>query len=290
MLELKLKSIIKESWSNVWRHKLLWLFGVFAGAGGFFYDFSNNDWLKGPKPDWSVVLWNIKHALARWETLLVLAIVILLFVVSILVSLLCRAALIRGISQIKNSETPEFKGLVKFGWQKVWRLLLIGVLLNIVNAGLIVGLIIYYLQIGTIKLDAPAIVILSLLVAYNLFIFLFRYYIYCFAVLEEQKAWLAIKSGWKIFSENIGALLLVKIVEIGLRLATIAVVILALLICALPFVLLAILLGVAFGEAAIAVIGVFAVIVFFALVLVMQGLFNAFFYHYLSLVYWAVKQ
>ncbi len=38
-------AILKKSWTTIWRYKILWLFGLFAGAGGGFssnYNFGNN--------------------------------------------------------------------------------------------------------------------------------------------------------------------------------------------------------------------------------------------------------
>ncbi|MBI5077180.1 hypothetical protein HZB94_02265 [Candidatus Falkowbacteria bacterium] len=289
MAELKFKSIIKDSWSRVWSRKLLWIFGALAGTGMFFYNFGDS-WSSGQElADWHAIIANLKNSFSALPQASIFVSVWLIFFTTVLISFVCRAALIRGISDAEREANLNFGALIRFGWKKLGRIVGIEFILNIINIGAFAAFIVL-LFFGGANYVKWLITLLAVIGLYNLFLFLFRFYIYCFAILDDQKFVWSIKAGWKLFAGNLKPLLMTKLVEVGLRLVSVIAILIFLLLCALPFVILAALLGVVFGETAVMVVFIVGMAVWFVALLAAQGICNSFFYHYLCAVFARIKE
>lgn len=121
--------ILKRSWEIIWRHKILWLFGFFAGAGGGFnFNSNTGDFGRGDSTRYG-------RAVTEWvqaNVALIIAVAIAVFVVAVVMWVLSIAA--RGGLVYLVAEADEERPVVggtgwRTGFQYWGRTFLIGFLL-----------------------------------------------------------------------------------------------------------------------------------------------------------------
>lgn len=280
--------VLKQSWQTAWKTKLFWLFGLFTGGGFMFWSFSEKDYQnisalfsKGVDPAAGL------PANFLWLILLFLPIGIIMAILAYL----ARAAFLHGLGQVNSGASFRFGELVKFGWRKMWRLWGIDIILGLFNIPLVVVLILTAVAAGNGSAAASGFFVSTVLImiVYNIGIMLFKHYAHCFAILEDTKAWGAIKSGWQLFLKNLGVTVVARLIEVGILIASGLAMIIAALILAIPFVLLGVLLALALGTVGVWIVSTLGVLVLLAFCLVVRGLISAFMYVYLTRVYWRLK-
>jgi len=144
------------------------------------------------------------------------------------------------------------------------------------------------MSLGLIRwwLLIPVVIILIL---YNIFIALFRQYSYCFAVLENQTGWQAIKSGFDLLKKDFGNILVVGLIYIGLSMAaTLAMVVIILAIC-VPFFLL-FMIALFLGKWMMIIVIILWVIVGLVCFLALRGAIGTYFQSYFTHAYWELKK
>jgi len=280
--------VLKQSWQTAWKTKLFWLFGLFTGGGFMFWSFSEKDWrnintlfFKGA--DSAVGL----PANFLWLILLFIP----LGIVMAILSYLARAAFLRGLGQMNGSASFGFGELFKFGWRKLWRLWGMDILLGLFNIPLVVVLVLTAVAAGNGSAVASGFFVATsiIMVVYNVGIMLFKHYAHCFAILEDAKAWSAIKFGWQLFLQNAGVTVVANLIAIGIFIGCGLAMIIAIIILAIPFVLLGVLMAIILGSVGAVVVAVLGGVFFLAFLLITRGLINAFMYIFMTRVFWRVK-
>ena len=284
--------VLKQSWQTAWKTKLFWLFGLFSGGGFMFFWFSDED------------IQNTKKLLTKegldsvtagngWPVgmLWVLAALFFLGLIFGAISFLARAAFLRGLGQGQSGVEFRFSELIKFGWRRMWRLWGIDLILGLVNIPLVGVLILLAVSVGNnnalpFGLFATTVIIM---IIYNLGIWLFKHYVHCFAVLADEKAWSAIKSGWQLLVKNLGVSVVARLIEVGVLIVSGLAIFISIFILAIPFVIIGIVLGLTVGPVGVGIIAVIALLALFAYIIVLRGLVNAFMFTYLTRVYWRLK-
>lgn len=287
MKDFSISSLLKNSWSWVFQNAKLWIFGLFITSGGILMQYNADDWnnfqLFG-QGEGIKKLFSFTDP-ASWVFLST----IIIFILTILISIWARGSLVKGISEVKNSKMYTFWQLAKNGLKVFPRLLLLEVYINLVNLILIVPTLLYFRWPGSTLILILFVISLILFFIYNLLMFLFRHYCYCYAVLSDRTARDSFFLGYKLFVKNAKKLILVKVVEVGLIIVTGLAMAVSLVILAIPFLLIAFVTGMQFGEGAGYLVGIISAFILVLVFLVVKAIVNTFFQMYLTQVYWEVE-
>lgn len=226
------RSILKQAWAIVWKHKYLWFFGLFASlavAGGsmeyqFLSDSLNQGLIGSSYQNLSsiLVLGNFCHQISlgiinlfSQNIVFILNAFTILLLFLLLVSLIvwlaisCQAALVDNAKQIlttkKKNPVFNFRDGLTHGSSHFWSVFGLNILIKalICSAYFIASLPLLFLVssdnyifviVYTIlfTIFVPAAVSLSLIIKYAIS--------YC--VLEDYSLVKSIKNGWKLFKKN----------------------------------------------------------------------------------------
>ncbi len=131
---MNIGEVLSRAWNIIWKYKVLWIFGLFAGlAGGgggnnFRYNFEQR---------------NIPINIPGWAIALLVMLALVLLVVFVILGALGRAGLVRGAWLADSGETNlTFSRLFQESQAYFWRVLLLGILIAVISLALIVALII----------------------------------------------------------------------------------------------------------------------------------------------------
>ncbi|MFL5868467.1 MAG: hypothetical protein ACJ766_15315 [Thermoleophilaceae bacterium] len=236
--------LISDAFRITWRNRFLWFFGIFAGTSGGSFNFqfpSSSDSGDGSfHIDPAVVI-----ALA--------AVALLLFVVFIVLSTISQGGLIDSVAGIAYGERRDFRTTWRAGRTRFWRVLGYGVLVALLGLGLILGVL--------VAVGAPAIVVFALvdsvvvrvLVVIMAALILLATFLVILVplgvtaqlglrelVLRRTGMAASIRGGWRLFRHNIGRSLLVLLIQQGIAIGAAIALGLALVLIALPTVILAV--------------------------------------------------
>lgn len=254
-----------------------------------FYDTANDDLESVRNFSTSPMFTNFLVTLSQPRVWLVLLFVTCLFALVVFLSLWARATILHGLQKVRSAEPAKTFDLLRFGLKKIARLFLIEVFFIIPNA---VGLILLFVLFPGMQkpiIWVLFIIVLVLVVLYNLFLFLFRHYAYCFGVLENFRAWAAVKAGLAMLVKNFSALILVKLIELGLWILAALCLVVALAILILPLIAIGAAVMYIGGPAALFVVAGIALAFLVLALLFLKGIINVFFHGYLTLVYWQIN-
>lgn len=114
MTTLPLSDIIRDSFATAWRHKYLWLFGLFAGGAGGGLQFPGGDSGTGLERIEEIQAW-ILAALA-----MIILIGLVVGTVVLILHTLCKTALIYNIYQIETGGAHSLAGGWDFAVKRFW--------------------------------------------------------------------------------------------------------------------------------------------------------------------------
>src|SRR3990172_3667820 len=114
MIRLPIGDIIRDSFQLAWKHKYLWLFGLFAGAGGGF---------NIPTGQWTPErIEAAKEGFLAALAMLILAGGLILLVMFVL-HVICKSALIYNVYQIHTNGAHSLSAGWDFGLKRFWPML-----------------------------------------------------------------------------------------------------------------------------------------------------------------------
>ena len=132
-------AIIKRAWHVTWRHKSLWVLGLFAGVSGCQGGGSSGG-SGGGRNDWSSLSGGGSRMASDFlETFMrflpvIIAGTLLLVALGIIWSVLsiaARGGLIAGVNEVEEGRTPRLGALWSAGFGRFWTLVGLGLLLNL---------------------------------------------------------------------------------------------------------------------------------------------------------------
>jgi hypothetical protein len=228
--------VLTRAWQIVWKHRILWIFGILAscGRGGSNFNSSSNfqgDGGPGVPPDLppqvvEIFQW-IEQNLAAF-VVGIFALACIFWIVTIFLSTIGKIGLIQGTAQIDGgAESLIFGQLFSEGMPYFWRVLGLSLLAAIpflvFAAAVAVAVLAYFipltvtsgnepppvfgfalipLVIGCVCLLIPLAIVINLVVrqAENAI------------VLEEMSVLPSISRGWEVFRNNLGPIILMAII------------------------------------------------------------------------------
>jgi hypothetical protein len=280
-------ALLKDSWRLIVKNKKLWLFALFISGGSLLLNLLPTDL--------SVLTLYLKFDVlaAYWSFYTGSAALLAIFLGTIvwtivfgLISLICKAGLIRGIQTANNNQSVGVKENLKFGWKKLLPMFLLELFLALPT---IVFCLVGLVLINLVSAVWPFLIIIVLVVLYNIFAWLFKNFAYCYLCYEEQTPQKAIFSGLSLFKKNIGKTLLVNLLRFVILLAVIVLTSLAAVMLESLFAALAYLTVKSDSEVGFTIVRYFSAIIGYVLTWGVLMLRNSYFYTLMSKTYLLLK-
>ncbi len=213
--------ILSKAWKIIWKHKILWLFGLFAGcasqsgSNGGQINFRINNSKEVP-PQMQHLFNNIESWQVALMVGIILLIVLILVVLAITLSTIGKAGLIKGtLAGLERDQSLTFREVWNASTPYFWRLLGLNLLV-----GVGIGTVVFLLSIMGIVLTVGTfgIGLLCLLPLLCVFIplgWVLGIYVEqanLALVVEDLSIPQAFQRGWQIFAENPAELIIMGLI------------------------------------------------------------------------------
>ena len=288
---------LKNAWRFTFRNRLLWIIGLFVGSGGFFVNFNFQDWFNqvgagtGAAVSFNVFLENAKNVFSgALPIVLILSGFFLLIFIMFLVSLIARGGMLSAIAREKSGEQSKFWSLIKMGYEKMGTFLVVEIILGAINLVFLGIFVLALFSFDNIIVKILVAIAIVAMIAYGIFISLFKHYVYCYAILESKTSWDSIKAGFALLKKNFWVMVMAKLIEIGLYIGIGICLIVASAILLLPIALLGVVMVFIFGVTAMVVAAIVAVLVLVVFVLALRGAASTYFQQFFTQVYWKITE
>ena len=227
--------VLTRAWQIVWKHKVLWIFGVLASCGRSSSGNFNSNTGGGGNGGGFGSTPNLPPQALRWiqtiqENLTTfiavgIAIICLIWIVTIFLGTIGRIGLIRGASQADGgAESLIFGQLFSESIPYFWRMfglsLIVAIPILVVLAALFVGLIVFAISasqgndafaVGFLAMLPLVIGCFCLLIPVMFVIGMIVHQAERAIVLEEMGVLPALSRGWEVFRNNLGPIILMAI-------------------------------------------------------------------------------
>jgi len=222
---MDLSEVLSRAWRIIWKHKVLWIFGILAGCGqgggggggggggntGF--NFSEGD--PSVPPDVQRFFFEIERffqQIEAWEIAgfiaLIILVVLIIWLIALVLGTIGRLGLIQGtVLADDDADRLTFRELFDNGKPFFWRVLGLNVLVGLAIFLLILIMIIPIIVITTLTFGVALfclIPLICLLVPVSWAISIVMEQANNALVLEDLDIITAIKRGWAVFRENLG--------------------------------------------------------------------------------------
>ena len=228
--------VLTRAWQIVWKHRVLWIFGILAscGRGGSSFNSGSSgggDGGFGTPPDLppQVMEWIriIEQNLTAFIAVII-ALTCIIWIVSIFLSTIGKIGLIRGTAQIDGgTESLIFGQLFSESTPYFWRMfglsLLVGLPVLVAIVAVVVGLLLFIVPLSVSSGNDPTpafgLVMLPLLIGCFCLLIPVMFIIGMIArqaenaiVLEEMGVMPAVSRGWDVFRKNLGPIIIMAII------------------------------------------------------------------------------
>jgi len=226
--------VLTRAWQIIWKHKVLWIFGILAGCDRGSSSFNSNTGGSGGdggfgQPDLppQILRWfqTIQENLTTF-IIITCVVVLLIWAVTIFLSTIGKIGLIRGTFQAEGSaESLIFGQLFSESTPYFWRMfglfLLIALPVFVVIAALTAGLVVFAISASGSS-DASGVGFLAILPIFIGCICLLIPVLFVVGmitrqaenaiVLEEMSVLPALSRGWEVFRKNLGPIIIMAII------------------------------------------------------------------------------
>jgi hypothetical protein len=252
--------VLTRAWQIIWKHKILWLFGILAGFT------SSNWWSSSSSVSWQAdVSYEVERSIAQipdWQWVLIaggfLLLILLFIVVLVFLGTIGKIGLVRGTMQADGGQDKItfgelFSGSVPYFWRVFLLNLLVGIVIFLVMFTLII--IAIFTSIITLGIALICwIPMMCLLIPVALAIDLLLEQSSIAIVVEDLGVMDGLRRGWQVVKENVGPMVIMwLILELGVNLILGMIIFLPLMFTFWPIIV-----GLFTGEEA-AIFGGFAV-------------------------------
>ncbi len=225
--------ILSRAWKIIWKHKVLWIFGILAscgqsnggGGGGSsgFQTTGGNGWEGEAPRELQQFFYNLErffNQIEGWEIVGIVAGVIFVFLLLWLLFLalgtIGRIGLIQGtVESDEGAEKITFGGLFNSGKPFFWRILGLNLLISFAGIALAMVLIIPLVLLTVVTFGVGLLCLLPLiclLVPIGWLIQVIIQQANIALVVEDLGIFAAIQRGWDVFRENWGNLIVMALI------------------------------------------------------------------------------
>jgi hypothetical protein len=212
--------VLSKAWQIIWKHKVLWIFGIMAGctagsntgSGGLNYTFSGQDYPRG--------LEQFFFNLQDWQiALLILAMITLVLVFIIIVVLLGtfgRIGIVRGTMQADAGESRlSFGELLRGSSPYFWRVFGLNLLIGLAIFAVVGVLIAFFVLLSVVTFGIGAICLLPLLclvIPIAWFVGVVIEQVNVALIVENTGVFEGIRRGWEVVRGNLGEVILMGLI------------------------------------------------------------------------------
>lgn len=232
--------VLSRAWQIIWKHKILWIFGILAGCGqsggggngggGRNFGFEN----QGPELPPQVMRW---FEIIQENLLTVMVVGFTLFclfwILSIFLATVGRIGLIRGTAQAEGGAESLvfgqlFSGSLAYFWRVIGLSLIVAIPVLLLFAVLFVGLIVFAVTasegsdaavVGIVAMVPLLIGCVCILIPIMFVVGMIVHQVERAIVLEDMLLLPAISRGWDVFRSNLGPIILMAIILAVISLA-----------------------------------------------------------------------
>jgi hypothetical protein len=224
-MNLNYGELLKKAWTTIWKHKILWIFGILAScsarSSGSFNtggsssrsgsNFNNNDFNFGNSPSTPPAVRDFFWQMQRmantgelWQMIAIIAIIVIILVVLLrlimaVVGTIGQIGLINGTWQLEEgAEKISFGALVKDGWKYFWKVILFKLLLIGVGIALAIAVIILTL----VTFFCGLILIIPALIVFSFVYWILVEYVMAAIVGDSMGIMDAIAKCWDLFKKS----------------------------------------------------------------------------------------
>jgi len=278
---MNMSDVLSQAWKTIWKHKVLWIFGILAGCGsagagtgngGVTYQFNAPNGVQ-------YYMDQIDPALAALYIGLLILVALVIVVLVIFFSTIGRIGLIRGTHQDYNGATrltfgEIFSGSTPYFWRVFGLNLLVGLLAFVAIVGLLfLGLLGVVVTLGIFLLCLIPILCLLVPVVWLLGIFVEQAIIAI--VLEDLGVMDGLRRGWQVFKGSFGDMFIMGLILLFISLVVTFILILPVLAAIFPF-LLGIFSGASQAYRTGVLVAIVTAICYLPVFLVLNGLVRAY--------------
>lgn len=282
------KKVYLDAWRLVWQNRMLWALAIFIGGVSFawqmIFDSQSTEYAVF---DWSRLsqLFTVASPASKVVVAIFIGVSIVLTIAVFLFSMLCQAGVIRGTAIARDGGVVRFGENLKFAWSRFWDLLgleLIFLVPNLILLALYFGVFnVWYNLIAWV-------LFLVVIMLYNVLVYFFGHYSYCFVVLEQASPWQALVSGWRLMTAHFRETFFVNVLRVLTLLVFTLVNMIVAVLVAIPFALMGFVNFVAQGNLSGVIFAIGALFVIAALVTV-KGFTSAYLSALMTKTYWEIK-
>ncbi|HET6845650.1 MAG TPA: hypothetical protein VFH29_02385, partial [Anaerolineales bacterium] len=214
--------VLTKAWRIVWKHKILWIFGILAGCGtgggggggsGTRWE-QNSPFSQGGTGEMERVMqqagqWISEH---WWVVALGILVLLVLWAVAVFLGTIGKIGLIRGTFRVDGgAEKVRFAELFRESMPFFWRVFLLTFLIGLVFLVVFLPLVLFGIVtagVGFLCIIPLLCVLVPVLWAVGIVVHQANNAI----VVEDLHMLDGLKRGWEVFKKNIGPMLLIWII------------------------------------------------------------------------------
>ncbi len=206
--------VLSKAWQIIWKHKVLWIFGILASCGGGSSGASNSGWRNSAEQNG----WNYQpmiNNIPEWQIALIVGIILIvilvLVVLAVFLSTVGRIGMIRGTVQAdRGADRLSFGELFSGSLTYFWRVFGLNLIVGLAFA-LAVIIVVVPLAISIIGWIC-LIPLICLLIPIGWFVSLLTEQANIAIVSENLSITDGIKRGYEVFRANIGPLIVMSLI------------------------------------------------------------------------------
>lgn len=276
--------VLTKAWRIVWKHKILWIFGILAGCGtggggggsGARWE-QNAPFSQGGSGDMERALqqagqWISEH---WWVVALIILALLILWAVAVFLGTIGKIGLIRGTFKVDGgAEKLGFGELFRESMPFFWRVFLLTFLIGLIFLVIFLPLVLFGIVtagVGFLCLIPLLCVLVPVLWAVGIVVHQANSAI----VVEDLRMLDGLKRGWEVFKKNIGPMLLIWVITGVLGFVVGLVIALPMLIIVVPAAIGFATSGGQLPTAALLVSGL-CFVVYLPILIVVQGILSAY--------------
>ena len=234
--------VLGKAWRIIWKHKVLWIFGIFAGCSRGGGGGSGSGWRESRSFDPSntgemerylqqATQWISEH---WWVVAIGILVLILLTLLAILLGTIGKIGLIRGTFQADGgAEKLHFGDLFRGSMPFFWRVFLLSFLVGL--AILVLALALGLLGVLTLGIGLLCIIpLLCVLIPALLVLGMVIQQANVAMVIENLSMMNGVRRGWDVLKKNVGPILLIWLITAVIGFVVSIVIALPMLVVAVP--------------------------------------------------------
>jgi hypothetical protein len=284
---MNIGEVLSKAWRIIWKHKILWIFGILGGCGGYnnssgnlTYQFSGND--QNVPENVQILFQDLIRFFERipvWVYLLLILVGIVLFLVAVFINTIGRIGLIKGAAEADEGVPGlSFGRLFNTSLPYFWRVFLLNLL---VGLALIVIAIVFAILISLIVVLTLGVALLCLIplvcllipLSWALTLIIEQSTI---AIIVEDKGIMeGLSRGWEVVTKNLGMMIIMALILfIGSGILT--------MLISLPvfIVLMPLFFGLIYGSSTAlrsgGLVSLLLLVIYFPVLLVASGILRAY--------------